>query len=117
MTAAEVQRLRDGKLIEVGSHTNSHPVLSQLPLDTQREEISGSKSLLEDILGQPITSFAYPYGDFDAKTREAVKRAGFTLACSIKCGPVVNTSDLFALPRVHIANWDGDAFEQALHSA
>ena len=117
MTAAEVHRLRDGKLIEVGAHTNSHPVLSQLPLDTQREEISGSKRLLEDILDQPITSFAYPYGgggDYTAETVGAVREAGFESAFSTAPGLVGKHSEPFRLPRYGVRNWDGDAFARRI---
>ena len=117
MTAGEVQRLRDGKLIEVGAHTNSHPVLSQLPLDTQREEISGSKSLLEDILDQPVTSFAYPYGgdaDYTAETVGAVREAGFESAFSTTAGLVGKQSEPFRLPRYGVRNWNGDAFARRI---
>ena len=117
MTAAEVQRLRDGKLIEVGAHTNSHPVLSQLPLDTQREEISGSKSLLEDILDQPVTSFAYPYGgdaDYTAETVGAVREAGFESAFSTAAGLVGKQFEPFRLPRYGVRNWNGDAFARRI---
>jgi peptidoglycan/xylan/chitin deacetylase (PgdA/CDA1 family) len=117
MTATEVQRLRDGKLVEVGSHTNSHPVLSQLPLETQREEITGSKRLLEDILGQPITSFAYPYGgdaDYTAETVGAVREAGFESAFSTAAGLVGKQSEAFRLPRYVVGNWNGDAFARRI---
>jgi peptidoglycan/xylan/chitin deacetylase (PgdA/CDA1 family) len=117
MTAAEVQRLRDGKLIEVGSHTNSHPVLSQLPLDTQREEISGSRSLLEDILDQRITSFAYPYGggaDYTSETVGAVREAGFESAFSTAAGLVGKQSEPFRLPRNVVRNCNGDAFARRI---
>jgi peptidoglycan/xylan/chitin deacetylase (PgdA/CDA1 family) len=62
LSLEEVAALARGKLIEVGAHTMTHPALSALPVASQREEIQRSKARLEDILGQPVTSFAYPYG-------------------------------------------------------
>jgi hypothetical protein len=63
----------------------------------------------------PVTTFAYPFGEFDAAAREAVKAAGLTVACSTRSGPAHANSDLLSLPRVHVLNVDGDKFDRALH--
>jgi peptidoglycan/xylan/chitin deacetylase (PgdA/CDA1 family) len=117
MTSEEVRALVAGGLVTVGAHTITHPVLTELEPATCYREISDSKLACEAIIGEPVAGFAYPYGDFDDKAREAVKSAGFSFACSARNGPAVPTSDIFALPRVHVLNWDGDAFEQALRFA
>jgi peptidoglycan/xylan/chitin deacetylase (PgdA/CDA1 family) len=117
MTSNEVRELVADGLVTIGAHTVTHPMLTGLEDATCYREISDSKLACEAIIGAPAKSFAYPFGDFDAKAREAVKTAGFTLACSTKEGPAFTTSDIFALPRIHVSNWDGDAFEQALRSA
>jgi peptidoglycan/xylan/chitin deacetylase (PgdA/CDA1 family) len=52
----------EGGLVEVGAHILTHSVLSTLPAATQRDEILESKACLEEIPGQPVTSFSYPYG-------------------------------------------------------
>src|SRR5262249_8697177 len=96
---------------------NSHPVLSQQPLDNQRKEIRGSKILLEDILGQPITSFAYPYGgaaDYTTETVQEVRDAGFESAFSTSTGLVGKESEPLRLPRYVVGNWNGDAFARRL---
>ncbi|HEY6006037.1 MAG TPA: polysaccharide deacetylase family protein [Anaeromyxobacter sp.] len=48
--------------IAVGSHTHTHPVLSKLGRDGQREELRVSKEILERELGKPVRSIAYPFG-------------------------------------------------------
>ena len=117
MTEEEVRALvRDG-LVTIGAHTVTHPVLSELGVTACHREITESKFACEALIGAPVTAFAYPYGDFDAKARDAVKTAGFTFACSTRHGPASASSDMFALPRVHVANWNGDEFEEALRSA
>ena len=70
-------------------------------------------SACESLVDSPVTAFAYPYGEFDANARRAVEAAGFTVACSTQRGPAVTSSDVLALPRIHVPNLDGDAFEQA----
>ena len=66
--------------IEIGSHTVSHPLLSGLPQERQSEELTTSKRHLENVTGVPVTSVAYPGGDYDASTKMCVAKAGYTLA-------------------------------------
>jgi len=117
MTTEEMRELVTDGLVTIGAHTVTHSVLAGLEDAACQREISDSKLACEAIIGAPVESFAYPFGDFDAKAREAVKTAGFTSACSTMYGPALATSDVFALPRIHVSNWSGDAFEQALHAA
>jgi peptidoglycan/xylan/chitin deacetylase (PgdA/CDA1 family) len=117
MTGAEVRELVAGGLVTLGAHTITHPTLSGLSVDACNREIVESKLACEELIGRPVRSFAYPYGDFDSSAREAVKTAGFTCACSTRRGPAFATSDVFALPRIQVHNWNGDTFERALRSA
>jgi peptidoglycan/xylan/chitin deacetylase (PgdA/CDA1 family) len=117
LTPEELVRLGEGKLIEVGAHSVTHPILSRLPAAAQREEIEGSKHHLEEILGQPVTSFAYPYGshhDFSAETAALVQDAGFESACSTTPDVIFRGADLFRLPRLYVGNWDGEEFARRL---
>lgn len=114
MSGKEVKMLVADGLVTIGAHTVTHPMLSGLEAEACRHEITESKLACEALLGAPVASFAYPYGDFNAEAREAVIKAGFTFACSMRPGPVVATSDVFALPRMHVPNLGGDAFERAL---
>lgn len=117
MTREEVRTLEMDGLVAIGAHTVTHPVLSQLGAIACHREIAESKSTCEALIGKPVASFAYPYGDFDAKARGAVMAAGFAFACSTQHGPTIATSDLFGLPRIQVLNWGGDAFERALQQS
>jgi peptidoglycan/xylan/chitin deacetylase (PgdA/CDA1 family) len=117
MTGEDVRALvRDG-LVTIGAHTVTHPVLAGLDSSTRRRELDESKLACESLVEAPVGSFAYPYGSFDASAREAVKAAGFSLACSTQATAVGAAFDLFALPRLQISNLAGDAFEQTLRLA
>jgi peptidoglycan/xylan/chitin deacetylase (PgdA/CDA1 family) len=84
---------------DIGSHTLTHPHLTQLPPRQAREEIFASKKKLEDLFGRPIRHFCYPYGDWNEVIRELVREAGYETACTT--GPGVNTAadSPFALKR------------------
>lgn len=113
----EIRQLADGGLVEIGAHTVTHPVLSAIPLLQQEQEIRQSKVQLEEIVGQPIESFAYPYGtkdDYTPQTVKLVKQASFTCACSNFKGVVQRRASLFELPRFVVRDWDGDQFERQL---
>jgi peptidoglycan/xylan/chitin deacetylase (PgdA/CDA1 family) len=115
--AASMQALACTELIEVGAHTLTHPVLAALPIEMQRAEIFGSKQCLENILGQPVTSFSYPFGgraDYTAETVRLVREAGFACACSNFPGWIQPVTDPFQLPRFLVRDWDGDEFARRL---
>jgi peptidoglycan/xylan/chitin deacetylase (PgdA/CDA1 family) len=85
--------------IDFGGHTQTHPDLTRLPMDRAHEEICAGKSVIEDVLGSPVTAFAYPFGYHDARIREIVRKY-YACACSGRLGMARTTSDPFALERV-----------------
>lgn len=115
LSPAEVGQLADGGLVEVGAHTVSHPVLSASPPAKQRWELQQSKAGLEEILGRPVTSFAYPFGtreDYTGETVALVRETGFTCACSNFVAAVTRRADLFQMPRVVVRDWGGDVLDR-----
>lgn len=85
--------------ITVGSHTVSHPRLSQLPTTAVTEEISRSKAELENLLGYPVAHFCYPYGDYDERARDAVREAGYQTGLTCIRGAANTASNPFEIPR------------------
>jgi peptidoglycan/xylan/chitin deacetylase (PgdA/CDA1 family) len=71
--------------MEIGAHTHTHPILSRLTEHQQHIELQQSKTVLEQNLGRPVTSLAYPNGgpgDFTAETQRIARDVGFTTAFS-----------------------------------
>jgi peptidoglycan/xylan/chitin deacetylase (PgdA/CDA1 family) len=60
--------------IEIGAHTLTHPVLALLPLDQQEQEIGENKRRLEALIGQEVTSVAYPNGKKHHYRRQTVEK-------------------------------------------
>ncbi|MFN3870112.1 MAG: polysaccharide deacetylase family protein [Aquificaceae bacterium] len=88
--------------IEIGSHSLTHPYLSQISPQRAKEEIKDSKSLLEDKLGVEIKSFCYPYGDYNSQVRDLVADAGYKLAFTTKEGKVEDSPNLFEIKRITV---------------
>jgi peptidoglycan/xylan/chitin deacetylase (PgdA/CDA1 family) len=86
-----------------GSHTLSHPSLPYVPKEEARIEISKSKKVLENELGEPVIHFSYPNpGDkvnFNSEIREMVKDAGYVSAVTSIDGYVEYCCDPFELRR------------------
>jgi peptidoglycan/xylan/chitin deacetylase (PgdA/CDA1 family) len=115
MTRDEVRTLVSDGLVTIGAHTVTHPMLTTLGSEACLNEMAQSRAACEALVGAEVTGFAYPYGAFDDKVREAVKAAGFDVACSTREMPATSSSDFLALPRIQICNWNGDAFQRALY--
>jgi peptidoglycan/xylan/chitin deacetylase (PgdA/CDA1 family)/glycosyltransferase involved in cell wall biosynthesis/SAM-dependent methyltransferase len=110
----ELMAMAAGGLIEIGAHTVTHPALRELPLDTQQWEIVQSKHYLEQILGSPVTSFAYPYGAMSGETAAILGSAGFDRACTTVPRAVRKGTDRYRMPRFQVEDWDGEEFSRRL---
>jgi peptidoglycan/xylan/chitin deacetylase (PgdA/CDA1 family) len=71
----------DAQGVEFGSHTVSHPRLTQLSAVEQAREIVDSKRALEDLLNHHIRFFCYPHRDYDERVESLVRDAGYSAAC------------------------------------
>jgi len=92
--------------VSFGSHTCSHSRLSQLPEHKQRREIIDSKHKLEDLFGEAVTEFCYPFGDYNLKTRDIVEEAGYATALTCIRGAANTAANPFEVPRKAISYGD-----------
>ena len=92
--------------MEIGAHSRHHIPLAGLSEQRLEDEIAGSKKELEDILQQPVTSFAYPYGVYDQTSIGAVRKCGFACSVTTNTGFVAKLPSLFEIPRVGIFRED-----------
>ena len=65
---------------EIGSHTRTHPHLTTLDDDALRAELTESRATVEQRLGRPCPTLAYPYGDHDERVVAAAGAAGYAAA-------------------------------------
>lgn len=105
MNATELRDLRAAG-IEIGSHTVSHCRLTQASDADLTRELTDSKAVLEDVLGNEVSSFAYPYGDWDTRCAEAVRAAGYRQACTTRTGWALRDGNPYTLRRLTVFNHD-----------
>jgi peptidoglycan/xylan/chitin deacetylase (PgdA/CDA1 family) len=91
---------------EIGSHTRTHPRLTQVDDRSLARELRDSREACEGALDRPCHSLAYPYGDFDARVCAAAADAGYTSAAIEDLGPVTP----MAWPRIGI--WRKDSMRR-----
>jgi peptidoglycan/xylan/chitin deacetylase (PgdA/CDA1 family) len=89
---------------EIGSHTRTHPRLTETSDDVMHDELRRSRCELSRELGINVTSLAYPYGNVDRRVRDAAAAAGYTAAAGL--GPQVLRHDPLCWHRVGIYRWD-----------
>jgi peptidoglycan/xylan/chitin deacetylase (PgdA/CDA1 family) len=90
---------------EIGSHTVTHPILTQLPPEDRRRELTDSKLQIEQQLGGSCKCFAYPNGgaaDVSPAVVEEVRSAGYSFAFTVMGRLASLEDDALALDRVYI---------------
>ena len=99
---------------EIGSHTQTHPDLTTIPISQAQAEIMGAKNDLLSMGISPVNTFAYPYGEYNADVQQLVSEAGHTGARGVENGYNLKNTDKYALKiqemnvntnMVQVRNW------------
>jgi len=92
---------------DIGSHTVSHTEIPNMSPEAAMKTLRQSRFTLERHLGHPVQWFCYPAGSVDAKSVEAVKKAGYVLATTTKSGVTLSAQDPLQLERIRVSNTTG----------
>ena len=84
LNIAEMQAM--AKDVDFQPHTQFHPILPRCTETECRQEILGSKTDLETLLGIECSHFSYPNGDYTEREMEIVKAGGFRSARTTDIG-------------------------------
>lgn len=80
LTDAEMLQLVRSGRIEIASHTLTHINMATTPLDEKRNELTAAREQLEQSCGQPVRSFAYPFGIFGDEDVRLASECGYETA-------------------------------------
>ncbi len=104
----DIDELRqlDAAGFEIGSHGVDHLRLTALDDAALSHQLLASRRTLEQALGKPVCSLAYPFGAWDMRVRTAVAEAGYTRACTTDSGWALRDGDPLRIRRLTITHAD-----------
>ncbi|MFC1814843.1 polysaccharide deacetylase family protein [Thermodesulfobacteriota bacterium] len=117
MSWEQLQEVANSGLIEIGSHTRTHPILAYVNEKDSWEELYTSRCEIQQRLSVPVQSFCYPNampGDYRQDQVEMLRRAGYLCATVAQFGYISAQSNIFTLPRITGNTEDMDLFLMSL---
>lgn len=88
----------DPRVVTIGSHTMTHPILTSLDADETEAELRESRRTLEKQLERPVTVFCYPNGNLSETVVENARRY-YRSAVTVDPGTINGSADMHRLPR------------------
>jgi peptidoglycan/xylan/chitin deacetylase (PgdA/CDA1 family) len=119
LTPDQVKELASSPVVTIGSHTLRHPFLSALDEAEQRSEIVESRARLEALIGEPVTTFAYPFGTADAFDRTSVQLAqdaGYEISVTGVPARITRFTRAQQVPRRFVGDWNTETFDRKLRT-
>lgn len=111
----DVRELASLPGVQIGSHSASHARLTRCDDLQLNQELAGSKSYLEDLIGRPVCTLSYPHGDVDRRVRDVAEKVGYVIGCTSRFDINAESRDPLLLCRTDI--WAEDTvsvFEEKL---
>jgi peptidoglycan/xylan/chitin deacetylase (PgdA/CDA1 family) len=120
------EQLREMKAagFEIGSHTKSHSDLTKQRegesyneyQERIKDELLGSKRLLDEKLGQNTIYLAFPYGRYNERVLAVSEQAGYKLGFSVRRGGNPFFADPLKLKRDQILKREMETFAKRLET-
>lgn len=107
----EARHVRAGH-VEIGSHTETHPILTNVDEIRLESELRTSKTRIQEQFQTEAVHFCYPNGNVSPRERDAAEAAGYVSAVTTELKLCENNADKFLLPRID-AEPDMHRFVQA----
>lgn len=103
LTWTEVREMEVSGWVSFGAHTMHHPILAYLSCPEEvRREVGECRSMLEQQLGHPVRTFAFPVGKTEhigEEALQAVREAGYAWAVTTTNGASTPKNDPHQLHR------------------
>lgn len=103
MNIDQLMDVHKSGLVEIGAHTQNHPILKNETYQNATKEIKDSIYQLSDMLNMKIKWFAYPHGspglDFDDREIRIVEDCGIKLAFSTNLNFFSKNDNPLLIPR------------------
>jgi peptidoglycan/xylan/chitin deacetylase (PgdA/CDA1 family) len=112
MNVAQLRQVAELAQVDIGAHTMDHCRMGLLSEHEMRRQATGSRSLLEQLLGRKVVFFSYPWGqlgDFSNLSSQVLAEAGYKAAVTTRWGSTNSIQRLFALRRISFEDTDSAA--------
>lgn len=115
LSEEQIKEMHESGLVEFMPHTQTHPDLDRIPLDTAIREIEGSRTRVEALTGKPANLCAYPRGRYTHDILEYLRDSeAWRGAFGVVRGFATTKSDRYLLPRNAIDSATGKRAFSAL---
>ena len=104
LNAKQMKEMSDSRLIEIGSHSVTHPNLDTLNKADLENELKVSKHLLEEVISKEVISIAYPDGAYNEEVKDVSLKIGYKNLLAVDYRTGTDSSDKNILPRFCISN-------------
>ena len=100
MTQEQLKRAAKEPWCSIASHSATHPRLSELPDEAVERELVQSKAALEDLLGESVYDFAFPYGAYSEKLISKAFECGYRRVHTLNSNAGRRSEDRQVIPRM-----------------
>lgn len=108
-----IEEMAADGLVRFYSHTKSHSKCDRLPEQQLREELGGSKGIIERRLGRPCPFLCWPYGKYNNGAVRVAREAGYEAIFTTNHGVVTTGSDPSAIKRIVVKD-SGEWFRRRM---
>lgn len=100
-SGVQAERMRElAQSFVIGFHTREHDCLQALDIGELQDAMVDGRGELEEAIGHPARSFAYPHGAAASREFEAARRAGYAVGFTTSGEVVSPDDDPLALGRI-----------------
>lgn len=105
---SQIRELADAG-ITIGCHTYDHNDVRKYTGKDFTTQFDEARKTLQEMSGQPVDSFAYPYGAWNTAALPHLQKAGFSTGFQLEEKPVDPTRPLLTLRRgLAVSTWSGE---------
>lgn len=99
----EIKDMSSSGIVNIESHTKSHKWLTSLGAKDLKEEMAGSKKIIEEALRKKVSYVCYPMGGYNERVKRAAKDAGYEAGFATKPKRISSNYDLYEIKRIRIS--------------
>lgn len=102
LSKEQIKEMQASFLVEFGGHTKTHHSLRNLSFHDEEYEITENKKYLENILGEKLISFSYPFGEFTENSEKILKNLGYKFAVTTNYSGFCLSDNIFKIRRIAV---------------